>query len=303
MTTDDRFYKFILDNLYDAVYCVDRDRTITYWNKGAERLTGYTADYVLGQSCKDGILYHVDSEGRPLCEGRCPVAKTIVDGQIREEEIFLHHKDGHRIPIRTRVAPLNNGGGRIVGAVEIFSDNSAKLAALQRISELEEKTLLDPLTGLANRRYIEMTLHDKLNEMARHGWAFGVLFIDLDHFKQINDRHGHDVGDKALRMVANTLLNNLRSYDVAGRWGGEEFIVVALHVNDRQLCAIAEKLRVLVARSFLHMGSTTIELTVSIGATLAERDDTPDGLVKRADRLMYRSKAAGRNCVTVGSGR
>jgi len=296
---DERFYKVLLDNLSDGVYCVDHDRTITYWNKGAERLTGYTPGEVLGEVCKDNILNHVDAEGRSLCQGRCPLARALLTGEPTEGDIFLQHKDGYRIPVLSRAAPLRDENGEIIGAMELFTDNSAKMAALQRVSELEEQTLLDPLTGLANRRFTETVLNDRFEEMRRYGWQFGLLLMEVDDFPGIGRRHDREVSDRALRTVTATLSKNLRSYDLAGRWDEAQFMAVVVNVNEEDLRAIAEKLRALVERSSLRLGSDVLELTISIGATLADGVDTMDDLLQRAEELLVRGRNAGGNCVTL----
>jgi diguanylate cyclase (GGDEF)-like protein len=239
----------------------------------------------------------VDAEACRLCTGACPLAATIEDGRARESDIFLHHKAGHRVPVSVRVSPIRDGEGRILGAVEEFSDNSFKTAALDRLVELQELALLDPVTGVGNRRYAEVRLRAAVDALQRYGWGFGVLFLDLDRFKEVNDTHGHDVGDQVLRMVARTLGGNLRSVDAVGRWGGEEFVAVIASATAEHLRLAAERSRKLVAASVLDAGSSRIRVTVSIGATMARADDTPQSLVQRADSLMYRAKAGGGNRV------
>jgi diguanylate cyclase (GGDEF)-like protein len=212
--------------------------------------------------------------------------------------VYLHHKDGHRVPVRVQVTPVRDSQGIIIGAIEAFRDNSEKINALEMIEELQHKVFIDPLTGLANRRYVEAELSSRFEEMVRYGWQFGVIMMDIDHFKSVNDRYGHDVGDKALQMVARTLLNGSRSSDIVGRWGGEEFVAVLSNVTALRLRTGAERYRMLVERSSLPTETGPIRLTISAGATLAISDDTPATIIKRADKLMYVCKANGRNLVT-----
>ena len=113
-------YKLWLDNLFDGAYVVDTKRVIQYWNKAAEELTGFTADEVVGRSSADNILNHVDLAGNLLCIIGCPLLGTLCDGQKREELVFLHHKQGHRIPIQIRVSPIQDESGKVIGAIEIF---------------------------------------------------------------------------------------------------------------------------------------------------------------------------------------
>ena len=298
MKADDGFYKILLDNLYDGVYFVDTDRRITYWNKGAERITGYKSAEVLGKRCSDNILMHVDKGGNVLCRAGCPIADTIADGAERSTEVFVHHKDGHRVPITVRVAAIRDDHGAITGGIEIFTDNTPAATALQRVTEIERLAYIDPLTGLANRRYAEITLNARFEELQRYNWPFGVIFIDIDHFKDVNDRHGHDVGDEVLKMVAKTLQHSVRFFDVVGRWGGEEFLAVIANVNKEELLATVNRFRVLVEQSSIP-AVPGLRVTVSLGATLARQGDDMASIIKRVDKLMYESKAAGRNLATV----
>ena len=254
----------------------------------------------MGRQCFDNILMHVAQDGCALCHGPCPLARTIQDGTSRESEVFLHHRDGHRVPVLVRVSPVKDAAGAIVGAVEVFSDNSPRVAALRKIEELQEAALLDPLTQVGNRRYCEITLSDKLAVMNRYRWSFGILFLDLDNFKDVNDRFGHEMGDETLRVVAKTLLTNTRAMDFIGRWGGEEFIGVVVNVDCQRLLQIAERFKMLVTETSLNLRTDIVRVSVSIGATIATPEDTLDSLVRRADVLMYESKAAGRNRVTLG---
>jgi len=294
------FYKNLLDNLYDGVYFLDRGRSILYWNKGAERITGYSRDEVEGSQCWNKILMHVDSEGNSLCQDRCPAGNTLESGNPAEAEVFLHHKNGHRIPVSVKVSPIYDADGAVIGVVEIFRDNSEKLATLSLIEELEEKAFQDTLTGLPNRRYLDRFLLAKLDETSRYDWKFGLIFLDIDHFKSINDTYGHDVGDEALKMLARTLTLSSRSFDIVGRWGGEEFAIAVVNVDREKLRQIAERYRRMIESSSVTAGEISFGMTASFGATLVREGETLDTLVKRADGLMYQSKLAGRNCVMLG---
>jgi len=294
-------HKRILDNLYDGVYFTDTDRRITYWNKAAERITGFIAAEVIGRHCHDNILNHVDEDGAQLCFGPCPLANCMRDNVLREREIFLHHKDGHRIPVLVRVAPVHDEKGILLGAVEIFSDRFSHDDMRNRIEELERRAMMDGLTKTANRSYTETVIQQRLDEYRRYGWSFGILFFDIDNFKQINDTYGHVAGDKVLAMTARTLMYNVRSFDLVGRWGGEEF-VVAVRANDfESLRKLASKLWRLIGSSVLHDNNAVVlAVTVSVGATLIMPADTAESVVARADSLMYESKRGGKNRVTVG---
>ncbi len=296
------FFRDLLENLHDGVYFVDPARRITYWNKGAERISGYGAGEVTGSFCFDNLLQHVDDAGTRLCERGCPLSLTLADGMPVEADVYLHHKEGHRVPIHVRVSPIRDAAGRVTGAVEVFSENSVAVAALHRIQELEAMAYLDPLTGLANRVFTEISLRARLEEAHRYGWPFGVLFADVDAFKAVNDRHGHAVGDRVLATVARTLAGNLRPFDVVGRWGGDEFLVLVVNVDSAKVRTLAERFRTLIAGSSAASPAGEVRVTVSIGATLARRGDDAAALVERADALMYEGKRRGGDTAVLDAG-
>lgn len=301
MPDEKNFYKDIIDNLYDGVYFVDRDRMIIYWNKGAERITGYPATQTIGRSCRDNLLNHVTASGVQLCQEHCPLAAVMEDGREREVEVFLHHADGHRLPVAVRAAALRDDTGRIIGAIETFCNNASVIDARRELRELHQVAMTDPLTGLGNRRHLDGRLRAVIAEFQNNGNPAGLLSVDVDHFKQFNDTYGHNTGDSVLRMLGQTIRHVLRATDTAGRWGGEEFLVILYDLQDENdLLAAAEKVRALVEHSRLDVNGQGLTVTVSIGGTLLCAEDTPGSFVGRADKLMYRSKDSGRNRVTIG---
>jgi diguanylate cyclase (GGDEF)-like protein/PAS domain S-box-containing protein len=293
---DEGVFRELTDNLAEGIYFLDRSRRITYWNRGAERLTGYSSSEVLGRCCYDGLLQHMDQEGRLLCNDGCPMKATMGDGGERTADVFLHHKAGHRVPITVRAIPILGRSGEIAGAVEVFSDISGQVVAAERIRELETLSLIDPLTGAGNRRYTEIQLNSRLAEKKRYDLPVGLLFLDVDHFKAVNDRYGHEAGDDVLRVVGRSLANALRGGDFLGRWGGEEFVVLIGGVEGRHLAEAGQRLRAVVAHSDVPSISG-LGITVSIGVTQARSEDTAASFVARADALMYAAKRAGRNRV------
>jgi diguanylate cyclase (GGDEF)-like protein/PAS domain S-box-containing protein len=298
--SDPKFYKELLDHMSDGVYFVDRDRRILYWNEQAFRLTGYKSEDVMGRRCQDEILCHVDGAGKRLGHDGCPLTATIKDGAAREAQVFLRHKHGRRLPVLVRVQPIHGDDGSIVGAVEIFTDETARLAEERKTREMERLAFLDQLTQMPNRRYLEMSVKTALTEYQVHRDPFGVLVIDLDGFKAINDGFGHATGDQALQEATKTLTGALRTSDIVGRWGGDEFLAVVRHVDGDILKRLAERCCVLVAQtSLVSGGGERVSLSVSVGGAVTVPDDSADSLIKRADELMYRSKAAGRGRASV----
>lgn len=299
MITDDQFYKDLLDNLYDGVYYVDKDRQIAYWNKGAEKITGYSSEEVVGKHCFDDILVHVDVRGESLCRGECPLMQTIRNDVRCDCEAFLKHHDGHRVPVLIRTSPIYGPDHEIIGAVEIFSDNSNMLQTRLLVDDLEQKTIKDLLTGLHNRHYITTRLEASIKEVQNFGSSIGVLFMDIDHFKNINDNYGHEAGDLVLKTVSQTLNHNIRSSDAIGRWGGEEFVAILTNLQPEYIAEVANKIRLLVENTQTRVDNYFLRVTISIGGTLIRPDDTVETILQRTDQLLYRSKSEGRNRVNI----
>lgn len=289
----------LLELVHEGVYLIDRDRRITYWNAGAEKMTGFSAEEVCGACCADNLLNHVTEDGTELCRGHCPVAATLEDGQSRRAQVYLHHKAGHRVAVDVHVCALRDADGQIVGAAEAFhaADTAQELA--DELAELRRQALVDPLTGLANRRHLEARLASYLSQMERYGWSLGILFADVDRFKEINDTHGHAVGDRILTMVAATLRHATRASDLVARLAGDEFMALAQNIDAERLAVMSGRLQHLVSQSFVIHEGQRVQTTLSIGALLAEPGDTVEGVITKADALMYESKRGGRNRATV----
>jgi diguanylate cyclase (GGDEF)-like protein/PAS domain S-box-containing protein len=296
-----RFFRSLVDHLDDGIYFVDSERRITYWNRGAERLTGYAAEEALGNRCMDNLLCHVDGTGELLCGAGCPLVTALKGTESEPRQVYLRHREGHRVPVNVRTVVIRDDHGGVIGAAEIFTDVSERKAASVRAELLERLVLRDPLTGIANRRGAEQRIEERLAGCRIADRPFGLLLADVDHFKQINDEHGHATGDAVLRAVAETLLAATRTTDLVGRWGGDEF--VALLATDQlvRVQAIAERMRALVASMAVPGPHATARATVSIGGTLAHAADTLESCIARADAQAYAAKRAGRNRVAVGA--
>lgn len=290
----------MLDSLYDGVYFVDAERRITYWNIGAEHLTGYSAAEMLGRFCYDNLLAHVTAAGCALCLDGCPLHQTLADGERREAEVFLRHKDGHRVPVCVRVSPIAAENGAIIGAVEVFSDISAQKQLERKADVLENLAYHDALTGVANRRYIELKIQQAIQEVEHFSRSYGLILVDIDHFKSVNDSNGHGTGDAALKAVSSTLSRAIRPGDIVGRWGGDEFLLLIRDINEDSLLQLANRCCQLIARTSIPTGDSRLNLTASLGVTLLAGNDSCHDAVNRADTLLYSSKRSGRGCVRLG---
>ncbi|HSW63801.1 MAG TPA: diguanylate cyclase [Dissulfurispiraceae bacterium] len=238
----------------------------------------------------------LDDRGQKLCQGFCPVMMTMADTQDRHADVCLHHKNGHRVPVAVHVTPIHDEHGAVIGCLETFRETSTAVDQ-QYIEELEKALMLDSLTQITNRRFLEMKLSSYFEAFGRYNIPFGLIFADIDHFKSINDTFGHRAGDDVLKMTAQPLTQNVRAADLAGRWGGEEFLVIVTHLSLQNTEKLAGKLRRLIEKSFLSTRTTFVRITMTLGVTLARMNDTPESLLERVDSLMYAGKEQGRNRV------
>lgn len=288
-------YNKLLPYLFEGVYVVDRNRKIIFWNKSSELITGYTSEEVVNKHCFSNILRHVTVDGKELCFDGCPVHKTLASGKTNKGEVFLHHKDGHRIPVSVKTFPIYGEDDKISGAIEVFTDTRDKDEAFIENRRLKKLLIMDELTKIYNRRHLDLHLKTMKQEADEYQTSFGVLFFDIDHFKNVNDTYGHLVGDRMLQMIARTLKSNIRGEDIVGRWGGEEFLSIVRASDASELKYVAEKLRVLCKGSSLQEADKELSVTLSIGGTMYLPGEPLEAMVKRADDNMYGAKDSGRN--------
>lgn len=166
-----------------------------------------------------------------------------------------------------------------------------------RSQTLEHAALTDGLTGMQNRRYFDDALKEYLDEFRRIEKPVALMILDLDHFKQVNDTHGHDVGDEVLRAVAACLKDMTRYHDVVARLGGEEFAVVAPNMDSEMMVRFAERIRKAIAGMAVVSGNVRLKVTASVGLAIWDRRETAEDFFRRADQQLYQAKKTGRNRV------
>jgi diguanylate cyclase (GGDEF)-like protein/PAS domain S-box-containing protein len=282
------FYSKILDNISSGVYFVDKDRVITYWNKGAERLSGFTALEVVGLKCSS-FLNHIDENGNVLCGDKCPLLGTIQDGNHRQSEVLMMHKLGQRVPVLVQAMPMQEDG-EILGAVEIFQDISPLKLAEARIRELSDVAFIDPLTQVYNRAGLEKIMQTWFHDFLMFNYSFSVIFIDVDKFKQVNDQYGHLIGDQILAGIGSRLKKELRQADIVGRWGGDEFVVLLNDVSDQTIQSVILKIRDILNSQPYQTNIGELTVTSSAGGVIPNTSDTLETLMTRADQFMYTEK-------------
>ena len=190
----------------------------------------------------------------------------------------------HFYPMLRRTALEHGKWREMYESLNIKSQNFQKAA------------LTDPMTGLQNRRYFDDALAQYMEEFSRIERPLGIMILDIDHFKSINDTHGHDVGDEVIKGLANTIRDYTRHHDIAARIGGEEFAVVAPNVGVKELEKMANRLRLAVSNLVFNLGDTVrLKITISVGIAVWDGKENASKLYKRADSSLYAAKRGGRN--------
>lgn len=289
----------LLDALGEGVYGVDRDGRCIFVNPAALAMLGYSEKEMLG-SDQHRLFHHHREDGRHFPEQECPVFQTLKDGQPRNGNDWFWRKDGSGFPVSLTTTPLSGEGGEN-GSVVVFRDISAQC---QLEMQLRRDATTDPLTGVANRRSFLEALDKELVRFKRFGYpaVATVLMADIDHFKRVNDRYGHAVGDEALRHFTQLARKHLRATDVIGRLGGEEFGILLPVTDDHEALEFARRFCAVVEANPAHTEQGKVGFTVSLGVTeLGFNDETPEDVLERADAALYRAKSAGRNRVELAS--
>ena len=277
----------IVESSQDAIVAESADGVVLSWNPGAEAIFGWRADEMLGQSLQRLVPAELRADMAEV------LARVHRGERVAHFETERLRRDGHRVTVSMALSPLRDGGGRIVGAAHIARDITRQKAMEEEVRQL---AFHDPLTRLPNRRLLMDRLQRAQQTSKRLGSHAALLFLDLDHFKALNDRLGHEAGDQLLTVVAQRLTGAVRETDTVARLGGDEFVVVCENLGaDRALAtervlALAAKVSEAVTQPVVLQG----ELAAA-GLSLGHRlflgtDEPPERLLADADQAMYRHK-------------
>jgi diguanylate cyclase (GGDEF)-like protein/PAS domain S-box-containing protein len=280
-----------LNSIGDAVISTDVAGNITYLNPIAESMTGWSSQEAFGQPLRD-VLKIIDGDSREPAMN--PLAMAILHNKAvgLSANCVLVRRDGYESAIEDNAAPIHDRRGHVTGAVIVFHDVSVARAMSLRMSYLAQH---DFLTELPNRMLLRDRLTQAITSAHRHRTSLAVLFVDVDHFKHVNDKLGHVIGDQLLKSIAQRLVACVRSSDTVSRLGGDEFLVLLSEVGRAADAAVSAD-KVLAAVSAPHrIDHQDVRVTVSVGIGVYPEDGTDvETLLKNADTALFHAKAHGR---------
>ncbi|WP_428239589.1 putative bifunctional diguanylate cyclase/phosphodiesterase [Gynuella sp.] len=281
-----------LNSIGDAVVATDMVGIVTYLNLMAETMTGWHQEEAIGRPLAE-VLKIIDCRTREIAEN--PVQAAIRENQAvgLVANCMLIRRDGFELAIEDSTAPIHNHQGQVLGAVMVFHDVGASREMALKMTHLAQH---DVLTGKPNRLLLQERLALAIVQAQRHHRQVGLLFLDLDYFKYINDSLGHAVGDQLLISVADRLQSCARASDAVCRHGGDEFVILLTEIEHPQDAALVAG-KILAAMAQPHfIGTHELQVSVSIGISVYPNDgDSVDSMMKSADTAMYHAKSSGRN--------
>ncbi len=281
-----------LNSLGDAVISTDLPGNVTYLNAMAEGMTGWSREEAFGRPLQE-VLQIIDGESREPALN--PLAMAVLHNKSvgLSANCVLIRRDGYESAIEDTAAPIHDRRGRVTGAVIVFHDVGVARAMSLRMSYLAQH---DFLTQLPNRMLLNDRLTQAITLAQRHGQSLAVLFLDVDHFKHINDSLGHAVGDQLLQSIAARLVECVRSSDTVSRQGGDEFVILLSEVAHAEDAALAAD-KILAAVSRPHcIDHQDLHVTVSVGIGVFPADGADaETLLKSADLALFHAKAHGRS--------
>jgi diguanylate cyclase (GGDEF)-like protein/PAS domain S-box-containing protein len=292
LLTEKERARIILDSIGDAVISTDIAGRITYLNPVAEGLTGWSRQEACGQPLQ-GVFRIIDGDSREIAMDPLALAIRCNEAVGLGVNCVLIRRDGYESAVEDTAAPIHDLHGQVVGAVIVFRDVSIARAMSLKMSYLAQH---DFLTGLPNRMLLNDRLTQAIAAARRHHTSLAVLFVDVDHFKHINDSLGHTIGDELLKSIARRLVACVRTTDTVSRHGGDEFVVLLSEVARTKDASVSAD-KILAALSAPHrMEQQDVPITVSIGIGVFPDDGTDaETLVKNADRALLHAKSSGRS--------
>jgi diguanylate cyclase (GGDEF)-like protein/PAS domain S-box-containing protein len=296
---DPEIYRSVLEHLGTGIYIVDRNRRVRFWNEGAEQITGFLRQDVVGRFLREHLLAVGDASKDLDSDPDDPINLAFRDGKSSILEASILHKNGYRVPVVLRTDPIRNSRGAVVGAAESFEKDRSASDLTRRQAMYADFGCLDAVTGLAARGFMETQLRENLITFAEHNIPFGILLIQVDHLDQLRAARGPGVLPTILRVVAQSLENCLRPTDVVGCWGENQFLTILMECRESEVVRVGERVRKMISMAEIEWWGDRFSVTSPVGGAGCHAEDTPELLIERAEASLQESIVKGGNCVSV----
>ena len=291
-------YRTALEGLPTGVCLVDLERRILLWSKGAEEITGYLAQEVIGRPCGENLLMYCEEKEACLCGVACPMEPTLRDGRLHTVEAFLRHKDGHEMPVKIRAVPLRNEHGSMIGVVEWFDRRAVLPPAASGLCIVTPGASAEEHTALPDRAAVLASIAAYLKDYESSPVPFTVLAIAVDGLDQVCHTGGSNAVDALLHGTSETLANAIGPNDMIGRWAKERFMVLLTGCATQGMQRWMDLARRLVQLEGVPWWGERIHGSISIGGTVVRAGDTPEELVGRAEAALGCRPSPGADFVT-----
>jgi len=292
-------FRSILETLPTGVYLVDRNRKILFWNSGAEEITGYLRQDVVGHFLREHLLATSDELKDVDSDPTDPLSGVFRDGKSTTANVSILHKEGYRVPIVLRSVPIRSERGAIVVAAECFDINISASDRTRRHAVIAESGCLDEVLGIPARTFMEPHLRERVTAFAERQIPFGILLIQVDQMDHLRAARGPGVVPAVLRVAARTIENSLRTTDLVGCWSENQFLVVLMECKETEVERVAHRIMKMICQSEIEWWGDKISVTAAFGGAGSRPGDTLELLVGRAGKSLLRSIAEGGNRVTI----
>ncbi len=262
----------------------DAEGTIRKWNPMMERLTSIASDAIVGQSWSNECVRLRDQDGE-RSDAACLVQECLASRTVISRQMLIEQPGEDPTPVHVQISPVIGATPGIHGTVVIMRDLSDQTIMEEQLESLHLQTTRDPLTGVANRAQFDRVLGELTAKTAAGGPSFSLIICDIDHFKRVNDVHGHPAGDEALVGFASVLSSHSRDGDLVARYGGEEFLLLTPNCDNATACKRAEAIRQALEKTLLPSLNNE-SITASFGVTEFQSGDTSETVLSRADRAL-----------------
>jgi diguanylate cyclase (GGDEF)-like protein len=286
----------IINNIFEAAYFVNTKRKILNWNRYAEMISGFSKGEVIRTYCHANILNHVDSKGKALCKDGCPLHETIDTGTTCNAKVYLHHKEGHRVPVIIRTVPVFDED-EIVGAVEFFKQDSEQFNFYEMIKNSKLDLYLDQKNDIPNRRYVEEKYNSYVNDYKNNKEQFAILLVDIDDLSAINEKYSRAIGDEIIYICSQSLVENTEMNDVLCMWDSQDYVGLFKFKNSDDLKEKVNLLTEMVNKSCLRNEQIELCPTVSVGVVNFVENETLHFYVNQARKSLNKAKASGKNSI------